>query len=102
MLLPLIGLLIPLVKVMPPVYRWRIRNRIVRWYRELRRIDLELELSSRDPQALQSLAERLAAIEADAARVEVPLSYTDQLYDLRLHMHLIAEKLERLGAHSGT
>ena len=96
MLLPLIGLLIPLVKVMPPVYRWRIRSRIVRWYRELQRIDLELELSSGDPQALQSLAKRLAEMESEAARVEVPLSYTDQLYNLRLHMRLIAEKLERL------
>lgn len=98
MLLPLIGLLIPLVKVMPPVYRWRIRSRIVRWYRELQRIDLELELSSGDRQALQSLAERLTEMEFEAARVEVPLSYTDQLYTLRLHMRLIAEKLERLEA----
>ncbi len=102
MLLPLIGLLIPLVKITPPVYRWRIRSRIIRWYRELRRIDLELALSSGDPQALRSLAERLADIESDAARVEVPLSYSDQLYNLRLHMRLIAEKLERLGADPGT
>lgn len=101
MLLPLIGLLIPLVKIMPPVYRWRVRGRIVRWYRELRRIDLELEISSADPVALQDLSQRLAEIESDAARVEVPLSYSDQLYNLRLHMRLIGEKLERLGAVSG-
>ena len=80
------------------VYR---RRRIVRWYRGLRRIDRELTLSTGDPQALRSLAERLADIESDAARVEVPLSCSDQLYNLRLHLRLIAEKLERLGAEPG-
>ena len=80
------GLLLPLVKVMPPASRWRIRSRIIRWYRELRRIDMELEQSSGDPEEISQLEARIEEIESDAARVEVPLPYSDQLYDLRLHM----------------
>lgn len=95
MLLPLVGLLLPLFKVMPPAYRWRIRRRIIRWYRELRRIDMEVEESSGDPEEIARLQARVREIESEAARVEVPLSYSDQLYNLRLHMRLIAEKLER-------
>lgn len=91
MLLPLLALMIPLSKLLPPVYRWRIRRRITRWYVQLRRIDLELALGKgRD---LDALADALAHIEAEAAQVEVPLSYADQLYNLRLHIQLLQRSL---------
>ena len=35
MLVPLVVLLLPLLKVMPPIYTWRMRSRVYRWYREL-------------------------------------------------------------------
>ncbi|MCG6860506.1 MAG: ABC transporter substrate-binding protein [Chromatiaceae bacterium] len=94
MLLPLVALLLPLVKILPPVYRWRIRRRIYRWYAQLRQIDLEIETSvGVDSHAL---GERLAEIESETAQIEIPLSYNDQLYDLRLHIRLLQQKLERV------
>ena len=39
MLLPMIGLAIPLMKLVPPAYRWQIRRRLLRLYRELEQID---------------------------------------------------------------
>jgi len=45
MLLPLLVLLLPLLRTRPPVYRWRIRRRILRCYVDLRRIDLDLEVA---------------------------------------------------------
>ncbi|MDX2493976.1 MAG: TAXI family TRAP transporter solute-binding subunit, partial [Desulfuromusa sp.] len=38
MLLPLLALLFPLFKIMPAIYRWRMRSRIYRWYAELEEI----------------------------------------------------------------
>jgi TRAP-type uncharacterized transport system substrate-binding protein len=35
MLVPLLVLLFPLIKVMPPIYSWRMRARIYRWYDEV-------------------------------------------------------------------
>lgn len=95
MLLPLVALLLPLIKILPPVYRWRIRRSIFRWYEQLRGIDLEIETGittdSRD------LGDRLARIESEAAQSHIPLSYSDQVYDLRLHIRLLEKKLERVG-----
>ena len=96
MLVPLLALMLPLVKTLPPVYRWRVRRRILRWYVQLRRIDLELEAGRTDGARLAALRRELEHIETDAAHVDVPLSYADELYDLRLHIQLLAEKLERL------
>jgi hypothetical protein len=91
MLVPLLALMIPLTKLLPPVYRWRVRRRITRWYVQLRRIDLELAIG--DGRDLDALADELSHIESEAAQVEVPLSYADQLYNLRLHIQLLQRAL---------
>lgn len=101
MLVPLLALLLPLVKTLPPVYRWRIRRRILRWYVQLRRIDLAIETGDLNPTRLAELKEELQDIESDAARVDVPLSYSNELYNLRLHIQLLEQKLERLDEKTG-
>jgi len=98
MLVPLLALLLPLIKVLPPVYAWRIRRRIIRWYVSLRRIDLELETGPRDPDRLAELGERLQQIEREVAQVDVPLSYADQLYNLRLHIQALEHRLAGLAS----
>jgi len=90
MLLPLVALLLPLFKVMPPLYRWRVRSRIYRWYEELTRIDHALA-DELDPELLAELDR----IESDIRKVHVPLSYADELYNLRLHLSLIRESAEK-------
>ena len=89
MLLPFIALLLPLIKVMPPLYRWRTRSRIYRWYDELGRIDRQLSAG-----VSTALLDELAAMEAEVKKVEVPLSYAEELYDLRLHLALVREQAE--------
>jgi TRAP transporter TAXI family solute receptor len=94
MILPLIALLIPLMKVLPPTYRWRIRSRIYRWYDELHELDMELK----DDENLETLTEALKvvnAMEQEVREVEVPLSYAEELYNLRLHIDLLRNQFER-------
>jgi len=90
MLLPFIALLLPLFKVMPPLYRWRIRSRIYRWYDELGQIDAALGDS--DPPTLLGDLNR---IESEIRKVNVPLSYAQELYDLRLHLALVRDLIEK-------
>ena len=39
MLVPLIGLLIPAMRITPSIYPWLVRRRIFHWYRELRKVE---------------------------------------------------------------
>lgn len=93
MLVPLLALLLPLFRVMPPAYRWRVRSRIYRWYRELDDVDLA---AKQDPTAgrLVELINELNRIEKDLVKVPIPLSYHDELYNLRLHINLVRRQLE--------
>ncbi len=91
MLVPLALLLIPLVKLAPPVYRWRIRSRIYRWYALLREIDRALH---RDDDELKEFREKLSRVERELQQVTVPLSYMEEFYHLRLHIDLVERRLE--------
>jgi len=91
MLVPLITLLIPLIKIFPPTYRWRVRSRIYRWYEAL--ADIEHRAAQSSETAHDRLIEELTAIEQDVKNLKVPLSYSDELYNLRLHIDLIKRTL---------
>lgn len=93
MIIPLITFLIPLVKMAPPIYRWRIRSRIYRWYDLLRRIDQNMQ--SQNDAALEKDRSTIEAMARELDSVEVPLSYMEEFYNLRLHIHLVEEELQR-------
>jgi hypothetical protein len=95
--IPLITLLIPLVRAAPPLYRWRIRRKIYVWYNDLR----DLEAAGRTAETTEERMEvraRLADLQAETGKVEVPVSYTDDLYRLRAHIRFVAELIDKLSA----
>ncbi|MCY1431621.1 hypothetical protein D9M71_475950 [compost metagenome] len=85
--------MIPLSKLIGPIYRWRIRARIYRWYKYLREIDRKLDAGT-PPEQLASEIEHLEKLEQKLAKVEVPLSYSNELYDLHLHLRYVISRLQ--------
>jgi TRAP transporter TAXI family solute receptor len=99
LLIPLVTLLFPLFKILPPTYRWRVRSRIYRYYREL--LDVEAVLHSNATAAeLEQCREQLAELENKLNEVSVPTSYADTLYNLRLHLKLVQDRLAQLSAET--
>lgn len=82
--------LLPLSRILPPLYTFRVRSRIFRWYSQLR--DIEVRSDNEDRHALM---QELNDLESKAEKVTVPLSYTDELYALRSNIHLVRKKLLR-------
>ncbi len=87
-LLTLIAVLIPLSRMLPPLYQFRIRSRIFRWYAQLR--EVEDAIGAR-PAA--ELLQRLRDIERRVEQVSVPLSYADELYSLRSHIQMVSQRV---------
>lgn len=92
LLVPLLTLMLPLIKIMPPTYRWRVRKKIYRWYEELQALDTETP-KQLTGEALVLLRHELDKLEEDVRKVKVPLSYADELYELRMHIGLVRDKL---------
>lgn len=98
--LPFVALVLPLLKVGPPLYQWRIRSRIYRWYADVRAIDARLLTDPAPDQ--ESLLARLQSLEQEVASVSVPLAYAGELYHLRLHIRLLQERLNARARHASS
>jgi hypothetical protein len=89
--------LIPLSRVVPPLYEFRIRSRIFRWYGQLRTVEGAI-----GERPLADLLGELDGIEQRVGQISVPLSYADELYALRSHIGLVRQRLlSQPGAVSG-
>jgi uncharacterized protein len=98
LIVPLLTILFPLFKVAPPLFRWRTRKRIYRWYGVLRVVEDGIG----DPSRRSDLIGRLEELEREVSAVVVPLSYMDQYFDLRVHIHYVRSRLEGAGAASAS
>jgi NMT1-like family len=88
----IIAILLPLSRILPPLYQFRVRSRIFRWYAQLREIE-NRDTSSSD--ASKSLLDELNALDTRVEKIKIPLSYADELYALRNNIHLVRKKLLR-------
>ena len=88
----LIAVMLPLSRIVPPLYQLRVRSRVFRWYGRLREIENDMT-SSQVPAT--DLAQALDALEAQVLKVSVPLAYADELYALRNHIQMVRGRLAR-------
>ena len=94
LLVPLIAVMIPVMRVFPGVYNWRVRLRVFRWYGELRAVELQ---AAKDPppERVQELLAQLDEIQDGVNRTRVPITYSDYAYNLKLHIDLVRSRLAR-------
>jgi TRAP transporter TAXI family solute receptor len=97
MLIPLVMLMMPLMRAAPPLMRWRTRRKIYLWYSDLREIDQQLLSGLTSAELDQELA-HLRKIEHQVAYLDVPLSYMEEVYHLRLHLRMMQDRLTDLRA----
>ena len=83
--------LLPLSRVVPPLYAFRVRSRIFRWYAQLRNIEVRAD----DGEDTTKLSEELNEMDRHVEKIVVPLSYTDELYALRNNIQLVRKKVLR-------
>jgi TRAP-type uncharacterized transport system substrate-binding protein len=89
---PMILILIPGLKSIPAIYRWRMRLRLLRWYRALLMLE-EGMVGHITPEKRAELIERLNEIEETVNNLKVPASFADQFYALRSHVLIVRERL---------
>ena len=87
----LVVVLIPLSRVLPPLYELRVRSKVYRWYGRLRSI--ETRAIGAGTAQLATLRRDLDALDARVDDIKVPLSYADELYALRGHIQLVRKRL---------
>jgi hypothetical protein len=98
-LIPLITLLIPLIRVAPPIYRWRVRRKIYVWYSDLRDLELRGREAGSDAER-DTVLHDLSDLQREVGELEVPLSYTEEVYHLRSHIAFVRNLVKGLYARN--
>lgn len=89
------ALILPLSRIIPPLYVWKVRSRVYRWYGQLRSVEQAIEDVPRDRQAevYPAQLQRLNDIEERVNRISIPLSFADELYGLRSHIQFVRRRI---------
>jgi TRAP transporter TAXI family solute receptor len=92
-LVPALALLLPAMRLLPALYRWRVRSRIYRWYARLKEIELELEARLSGAE-LEAALGKLDRIEDAVNHIDTPLAYSENLYAFRIHIDLVRQRIQ--------
>ncbi len=92
------ALLLPLSRVVPPLYVWKVRSRVYRWYGQLRTVEQAVEDVPREKRLAVYPAQlaRLNEIEEKVNQISIPLSFAEELYGLRSHINFVRKRITGL------
>jgi hypothetical protein len=96
-LVPIVVVLIPGIKLVPALYRWRIRARIYKRYGELMALERQI-LEKTTPEQRTELAKQLDEVEKRVNDSKMPLPFADQFYVLREHINFVRRRLAALAS----
>lgn len=92
------ALILPLSRIVPPLYVWKVRSRVYRWYGQLRIVEQAIEDVPKDKQAevYPVQLQRLNEIEEKVNQISIPLSFAEELYGLRSHINFVRKRVAGL------
>ena len=102
LLLPVVGVIFPLFRIVPWFYNWRMRQRILRWYRALKLLERDLARNAATPEFIERKEKELDLIEQKVWRISVPDQFAPDLYTLRDHVEFVRRRILQLRKGQGT
>jgi hypothetical protein len=78
-----------------PLYQWRMRSRIYRWYGALMTLERAM-LANPEQDEREQLFKQLEAIENSVNSLILPLAFADQQYVLREHIAMVRARMNAL------
>lgn len=89
------ALIIPLSRIVPPLYVWKVRSRVYRWYGQLRTVEQAIEDVPPEKRSEVYSAQllRLNELEDRVNQISIPLSFAEELYGLRSHINFVRKRI---------
>jgi hypothetical protein len=95
-----IALGLPLFRFLPVAYNWITRRRLFYWYAQLKALEASFDDSLTDKHLAEKQAE-IERIEEAVSHIRFPLTFSDQLYNLRSHIDIVRRKITSQGNAPG-
>src|SRR5262249_51323501 len=95
LLIPILGVLYPMMRFLPSLYDWMMRSKVLRMYGELRLLEDEVTNARNAGRDTREMIARLDRLEEQANHLRMPVAYASMLYMLRHHIDLVREGLKK-------
>jgi len=95
LLIPILGVLYPMMRFLPALYDWAMRSKVLRMYGELRLLEDEMAHARGSGGDMREMLTRLDRLEEQANHLRVPVAYASELYMLRNHIGLVREGVRK-------
>ena len=95
LLIPILGVLYPMMRFLPSLYDWMMRSKVLRMYGELRLLEDEMTNARKAGRDVREMIARLDHLEEQANHLRMPVAYFSMLYSLRDHIGLVREGLKK-------
>jgi TRAP transporter TAXI family solute receptor len=90
----------PAFRFFPVAYQWIMRRRLVYWYGKLKALEASFDTDPND-KSLPEKKNEIERIEDAVSHIHFPLTFTDQLYNLRSHIDIVRRKITSRATASG-
>jgi TRAP transporter TAXI family solute receptor len=95
-----IALSLPMFRFLPMAYNWLTRRRLFYWYAQLKKLEASFDASPVEQHLAETQAE-IERIEEAVSHIRFPLTFSDQLYNLRSHIDIVRRKIASRKSTSG-
>ena len=95
-----VALSFPMFRFLPTAYNWINRRRLFYWYAQLKKLEASFDTSPVNQHLVKAQAE-IERIEDAVSHIHFPLTFSDQLYNLRSHIEIVRRKITSQGNAPG-
>jgi hypothetical protein len=95
-----VALGLPMFRFLPTAYNWINRRRLFYWYAQLKKLEASFDTSPVNQHLVKAQAE-IERIEEAVSHIHFPLTFSDQLYNLRSHIDIVRRKITSQGNAPG-
>jgi TRAP-type uncharacterized transport system substrate-binding protein len=95
-----VALGLPMFRFLPMAYNWITRRRLFYWYAQLKKLEASFDASPVNQHLAETQAE-IERIEEAVSHIHFPLTFSDQLYNLRSHIDIVRRKITSHGNAPG-
>ena len=82
----------PLFRFLPVFYNWVTRRRLFYWYAQLKALEASFDADPID-RDLAGKQAKIEQIEDAVSHIRIPLTFSDQVYNLRSHIDIVRRKI---------
>src|SRR5271165_99970 len=83
---------LPTFRFLPVFYQWVMRRRLTYWYAKLKALEASFDFNA-NAISLPETKIEIERIEDAVSHIQFPLTFTDQLYNLRSHIDIVRRKI---------